>query len=91
MQIEEYDNEQHWRCPLLGGPVPFRHCRTTNNMLPCAKMPDCWNGKFDTIQFLKGNYSEDELRIAFSPQPGRLERMLGLLDQYSSEKGEKKE
>ncbi|MFA6449229.1 MAG: hypothetical protein WCX65_07180 [bacterium] len=88
MAIEEYDNMNYWRCPPLGGPVPFKHCRTTNNGLPCLKMPDCWQGKFNAIQFLKDNYSEEELKTAFSPQPGRLERLLELLDKYSREKSE---
>ena len=91
MAREDHDIENIWRCPMLGGPVPFKYCRKTNNDLPCAKIPDCWHGKFDAIQFLRDNYSEDELKTVFSPQPGRLERILGVLDKYSGDKGEEKE
>jgi len=86
MAIEEHDNENYWRCPMLGGPVPFRHCRTSNNSLPCAKIPACWHGKLDILQFLKSNYSEDELKIAFSPQPSRMDRIFDVLEKLSGEK-----
>jgi hypothetical protein len=86
MAREDHDNENIWRCPILGGPVPFKYCRTTNNGLSCAKIPDCWHGKFDAIQFLKDNYSDEELKTIFSPQPGKMERIFGVLERLSDEK-----
>lgn len=68
---------------MLGGPVPFKHCRRTNDRLPCAKVLECWQNQFDVILFLKTNYSEDELKTAFSPQPGRMERIYDLLEKFS--------
>ena len=79
MAIEERDNENLWRCPMLGGPVPFKHCRTTNDGLPCTKIPGCWGRRFDAGKFLSDNYSEEELKAAFSPQPDRLGRILGMI------------
>ncbi len=86
MAREDYDGENYWRCPMLGGPVPFKYCRTTNNGLPCAKIPACWHGKFDVLVFLKSNYTEDELKSAFSPQPGRMERIYDVLEKLADEK-----
>jgi hypothetical protein len=86
MAREDHDDENIWRCPLLGGPVPFKHCRKTNDRLPCAKTLECWQGKFDVVKFLNDNYSEEELKTAFSPQPGRMERIYNVLEKLSDEK-----
>jgi len=86
MAREDHDKENLWRCPMLGGPVPFKHCRETNNGLPCHKVPECWSKRFDTAMFLSDNYTEDELKSVFSPQPDRLERILGMLVQRNEGK-----
>lgn len=63
---EQYD-ELSRRCPSLGGPVPFKYCRTVNRKLPCLKILQCWGGKIDIPLFLEKNYSEEELEKAFTP------------------------
>ena len=66
--IEEHD-ELTMRCPSLGGPVPFKYCRTMNTKLPCARILPCWAGKVDIPAFLESNYSEEELETAFQHDP----------------------
>lgn len=85
MAVEEHDTMNHWRCPMLGGPVPFRHCRTTNDGLPCTKLEACWGAKIDMETFLKTNYTEDEIRLAFAPPPGRVERILETVEKFSDQ------
>ncbi len=81
--ITQYDELTHWRCPQLGGPVPFKHCRTTAGGLPCRSLPDCWGGQLGDglISYLMHNFTENELKTAFAgPREGRLNRLLNALD-----------
>ena len=66
--IEEHDKLER-RCPSLGGPVPFYYCRTMNHKLPCARIIQCWGAKLDMQAFLETNYSEEDLKSAFEPDP----------------------
>ncbi len=66
---EQYDNEEGY-CRMLGHRLPFRYCRTANNdEFPCRKIMDCWYDVFPVLEFLAENYTEDELKQAFQPQP----------------------
>ena len=83
MSKEQFDEEKLWRCPLLGGGVPFRHCRKTNDSLPCPRIVDCWHGRMDLPAFLLENYSEDELKRALQPSQGRLDTILKSVQKFS--------
>ena len=83
MPVEQYDSENIWRCPSLGGGVPFRHCRTTNVGLPCGRLPECWGRRINVGEFLKANYSEEQLQQIFAPPPGRIERIMDVVEKYS--------
>ena len=80
-EIEKYDALTHWRCPPLGGPVTFKHCRKTNGGLPCRQMPICWAEKIDVPEFFMNNYSMEQLETAFGTDPkGRLDTIIETLD-----------
>jgi len=66
--IDEHD-ELSRRCPPLGGPVPFKYCRTVNRKLPCGRILLCWGGKIDIPAFLEANYKEEELKAVFERDP----------------------
>jgi len=80
MAITEHDELIYWRCPPLGGEVPFKHCRTMNGGLPCGKLSDCWGKRVDVEHFLASNYSHEELERMFAPTPDRLNRILQVLE-----------
>jgi hypothetical protein len=81
MTIEMHDEVTIWRCPSLGGPVPFSYCRKMNNRLPCQSLAGCWGSRIDVPAFLKENYTQEELRQAFgSPKKGRVDTILETLD-----------
>jgi hypothetical protein len=88
MAVEQFDSENIWRCPSLGGGVPFRHCRTTNVGLPCGRLPECWGRRMDVEEFLKSNYSEEDLKKIFAPPPGRIERILETAEKFSKSRTE---
>ncbi len=67
--IDQYDDQEGY-CRMLGHRLPFRYCRNANNdELPCRKIVDCWYDVFPVLEFLAGNYSEEELKEAFGAQP----------------------
>jgi len=74
--LEEHDDKTR-RCPPLGGPVPFKYCRKVNDQLPCHRILECWSAVFDVVGWLKGNYTEEELRRAMTPDDrSRLDKIL---------------
>jgi hypothetical protein len=82
--IEQYDREEVWRCPTLGGPVHFGYCRKMNDGLPCAKLLECWLQRLPLVDFLKTHYSPDEIQTAFTAKrKGRLTRMLETIESAS--------
>jgi len=78
--IEEHD-ALIIRCPMLGGEVPFRYCRTVNEELPCRKIIICWEFRIEIGQFLNEHYSLDEIQRALAPPTKtRLDTILELIE-----------
>ena len=75
--IDCHDAEEQWRCPMLGGPVHFGYCRTMNERLPCTRVLGCWLQRLPLVEFLKANYSPEQLQHALATKTkGRIERMI---------------
>ncbi len=86
--IEEYD-EHIIRCPMLGGEVPFRYCRTLNDELPCRKIIICWEFRIEISKFLGEHYSIDQIEKALAPPTKtRLETILELIEKAKKGKEE---
>jgi hypothetical protein len=76
-RIAQHDAHERWRCPMLGGPVHFGYCRTMNDGLPCARVLGCWLQRLPLVEFLKANYSPDQLQQALTATTkGRIERIM---------------
>ena len=84
MNKEEFDQKQLWRCPMLGGGVPFRHCRKSNSSLPCPRILECWQGRFDISGFLNENYTGQELEKALQSPQGRLDTILSTIEKFKN-------
>ncbi len=84
---EIHDERSHWRCPQLGGPVPFRHCRRSGvDSLPCRKLAECWGSSVDIPAFLAAAYTPDEIQAAFgAPAKSRLDIIFDTLDRAQKE------
>ncbi len=81
-KIERYDEEERWRCPMLGGPVTFAYCRKAGDGLPCARILGCWLQKLPLVEFLKANYSPEELHSVFAAErKGRIARLMEAADE----------
>jgi len=78
----EIHDEKEIRCPQLGGPVPFKYCRSMNRKLPCQRIVVCWQGKIDIADFLAANYSEEDLTSAFEKDPRtRIQKIIQLAEE----------
>ncbi len=86
--IEEFD-DLLIRCPMLGGEVPFRYCRTLNEELPCRKIIICWEFRIEIGKFLGDHYSLDQIQKALAPPTKtRLETILELVEKAKKIKEE---
>jgi len=86
---EKYDHLRIWRCPQLGGPVPFKYCRRMNMGLPCPRIFDCWGAKIDVEEYLTSAFSEEELEKVFGGErKGRVDRILETLRRVRREREE---
>jgi hypothetical protein len=72
----DIDSLHHPRCPALGGPVPFRHCRTSGTDLTCHRIPECWWNNPLVIHWYETATNETPPRKSAS----RLQTILKTLD-----------
>ncbi len=77
--LAQHDHEMHWRCPQLGGEVPFRYCRTVNAGRPCARTVPCWHTIFDVRTFLARHYDLDEIQASERPRPDKIVQLAELV------------
>jgi hypothetical protein len=84
--IEEFDHRMHYRCPMLGGEVPFRYCRTLTEGKPCRRIEACWGDLMDVQAFLEAHYDLDELREIWdrSKKP-KIDSILEILQQVKKD------
>ena len=84
--VTQHDRRQHYRCPQLGGPVPFVHCRTAANGMPCARILACWEHVFDVAGFLAAHYDMTELAAVWNKP--RKDKITSLIDLVRRARGE---
>jgi len=88
MQKADDKDALEQRCPRLGGPVPFKYCRTTGEGgMPCFKIMDCWWETFDIRTYLENNLSEAEFKsILEAKPPDKIASILDLIEQAKQRK-----
>ncbi len=80
MSIDNRDKEAI-RCRMLGHEVNFAYCRQVTNQLPCRKILDCWFERFDVAQFVRENYSAEEIAKILAPPKPRITSIVELIQQ----------
>lgn len=90
MKVETVDDKDSLdrRCPRLGGPVPFKYCRTTGEGgMPCFKIMDCWWETFDIRTYLENSLSEADFKtILEAKPPDKIASILDLIEQAKQRK-----
>ena len=84
--ITDYDKKEI-RCPMLGHPLNFSYCRTTDGATPCRRIYNCWFERLPIQQFMQEHFPQDVLdKLAEPPKP----KMLSLFELIEKAKQTKK-
>ncbi len=81
--MDESKDHLDRRCPRLGGPVPFKYCRSCDEKgRPCFKVFDCWWETLDIKSYLKSNLSEDAFNKLIDTKPApKITSLIELIEQ----------
>jgi hypothetical protein len=80
--MNEYDHYQTY-CRSLGDFIHFSYCRAAGCAEPCGRILDCWAGRLPVVEFLEKHYTPEVLVRVFSPQPGRLQRIMDIAERVA--------
>ncbi len=64
---------------MLGNNVPFKYCRTVQNRLPCPKIIDCWFRRIPIEDFIKKNYSKEEIKQILAQPQSKMESLINMM------------
>jgi hypothetical protein len=78
--MNKYDNERIY-CRKLGHWLTFNYCRQENNELPCRKILDCWFEEIPIKEFLKENYTEEEISYIFGSPKSKISSLIEIIEQ----------
>ncbi|HNR87454.1 MAG TPA: hypothetical protein PKM65_03855 [Spirochaetota bacterium] len=70
-------------CRMLGHEVPFSYCRKLQSGIPCSRIADCWFEYIGIEDFLKSQYSEDELKKIFSPPRPKMATIIDIVNRLN--------
>ena len=88
--LESFDHLEIY-CPHLGMMLAFSYCRRSQSSLPCRNLVGCWEKRIPVEDFLKENFSPEELELAFGGLPKtRLERIFDGVHQTRGPKSPEK-
>ena len=76
--IETHDDKKSY-CRKLGHHVPFRYCRQVGDSLPCSRVLDCWFEAFAVEDYIRQNYSEQEIRDILTPPQPKINTILDIV------------
>lgn len=77
--MESHDQEEGY-CRTLGHYVPFKYCRTMKDGVPCHRILDCWFERFPVEEYLREQYSEDEISRMLEPPKPKISSLLDLIE-----------
>ncbi len=82
--MEKYDTIEIY-CKSLGHYVPFKYCRSVKEGLPCHRIKDCTYEKIPIIDYLKENYSEEEMDAALAPPQNKMVTLIELIEKAKTQ------
>jgi hypothetical protein len=77
-KIDAHDHRQQ-HCRSLGHRVPFEYCRSMNTNLPCNKILECWKNIFPIDQFIRQNFTDNEIAAFLAPTKPKLVQIFELM------------
>lgn len=65
---------------MLGHNVPFKYCRTVQARLPCFEIIDCWFRRITIQDFIKNNYSKEELTQILIQPKSKMDSLVDMIE-----------
>ncbi len=78
--ITQFDQVEHFWCPMLGQTIKFGYCRKMREGMPCHRLLVCYESHFDVIGFVGANYTPEEQEQFLSKPTSRVENMLDTVE-----------
>ncbi len=78
--IRDYDDLEIY-CRMLGHPLTFSYCRSTEGSTPCRRIIDCWFQRIPVQKYLEENFSDEALQQISSPPRDKVLTILELIEQ----------
>ena len=77
----KFDSEEGY-CRRLGHHVPFSYCVTEKQekKLPCSLILDCWFEKIPIEEYIRKNYTKEEISRIFAASPPKITSLLDLVN-----------
>jgi len=66
---------------MLGHHLTFAYCRQTASKQPCRKIFDCWFEKLDIGQFIKENFTKEQINTLLAPPKAKMVSLVELIQQ----------
>jgi hypothetical protein len=83
--ITDYDHLEI-RCPMLGHPLYFSYCRTTDGKSPCRRIFNCWFQRLPVQQFIQDHYPKGILEKLSAPPKPKMQSLLELIEKAQNTK-----
>ena len=78
--IRDYDDLEIY-CRMLGHPLTFSYCRSTEGSTPCRRIIDCWFQRIPVQKYLEENFSDEALQQISSHPRDKVLTILELIEQ----------
>jgi len=79
---EQFDGLDTY-CRSLGHHVRFGYCRAAGGELPCARVGECWAARIPVDEYLREQFTPQEIERALAPKPGKLETILEIVQRLT--------
>ena len=76
---ESHDSREIY-CRKLGHYLTFEYCRRESGGLPCSRITDCWFDRIPIGDFLRDNYSSEELARMAGPPPAKAATLVEMIE-----------
>ena len=77
--ITDYDDQEIY-CRMLGHPLRFSYCRSTDGNTPCRKILNCWFQRFPVQEFIHQHFTEESLQEITAPPKNKILSLLELIE-----------
>jgi hypothetical protein len=66
---------------MLGHEIKFAYCRQGASAQPCRKIFDCWFETFDIKQFMREQFTDEQIKAILAPPKPKTTSLIELIQQ----------